>query len=142
MIVKPPHDRKIGLCGVSLTKARLNRHNPSAMKSVQDEIESVIIDSGYLADAPFSWVTIAIRFGLKDESIPHYKKVDTKYGDLPLSIEVDTHRLLKASLEQLIYIYRLAVLEALIHAGKKFNLPTVQLEGLKQKVEQARISAP
>jgi len=134
-MAKPPHNRKLGIMGVSLTKARPNRHDLPAMEAVQDEIESVIIDSGYLINAPFNWVTISLRYGLKDEQTPHYQKINKKYGDLPLAIEIDTHRLLDASLEQLKGIFREAVVKALVHAGEKYKLPTDHLKEILQKAE-------
>ncbi|EHZ2845481.1 immunity protein 39 [Vibrio vulnificus] len=128
MIAKPPHDRKLGLNGVALTKQRNNRNDAKALTAVRDEIEKVIIDSEYLEGAPFSWVTIAVRYGLKNDDKPSYQSVNKKYGDLPLSIEVDTHRLIDASLEELKLIFKGAVLKALIHAGKKFERSTGPLE--------------
>ncbi len=136
MIAKPPHNRKLGIIGVSLTMARPNRYDIPAMEAVRDEIESAIIDSDYLINAPFSWVTISIRYGLKDEKIPHYQKINKKYGDLPLSIEVDTHRLLDATLKQLTNIFREAILKVLIHAGGKYKRPIKHLEELLRKAEQ------
>ena len=65
-IAKPPHNRKLGLCGVSLTKARLPKDDDEAANQVRDEIESLIVKSGDLVGAQFSWVTIAIRYGLKE----------------------------------------------------------------------------
>lgn len=132
MIAKPPHNRKLGLNGVALTEQRNNRHDTAALTAVRDEIEIIIIDSEYLRDAPFSWVTIAVRYGLKNDDKPIYQAVNKKYGDLPLSIEVDTHDLIDASLDKLKLVFKRAVLKALIHAGKKFERPT---EPLKQVME-------
>ena len=130
MIAKPPHNRKLGLSGVSLTKARLNKQSGEALDLTRDEIEKVVIDSNYLDGAPFSWVTIAIRYGLKNDDKPRYQAVNKKHGDLPLSIEVDTHDLINASIEDLKLIFKRAVLKALIHAGRKFDRPTEALEKL------------
>jgi len=127
-IAKPPHNRKLGLCGVSLTKARLPKNDDEAANLIRDEIESIIIKSGYLDGAQFSWVTIAIRYGLKNEEKPHYQQISKKYGDLPLAIEVDTHEMLGASLKELKQIYSRAVLLALTHAGRKYNQPIEKLE--------------
>ena len=124
----PPHNRKLGLNGVALTKQRNNPHDVKALTAVRDEIEKVIIDSEYLEGAPFSWVTIAVRYGLNNDDKPSYQSVNKRYGDLPLSIEVDTHELIDASFEELKLIFKGAVLKALIHAGKKFERPTELLE--------------
>lgn len=123
MIPNPPHNRKLGLSGVALTKARNNRFDSRALTEVRDEIERVMIGSGYLEGAPFSWVTIAVHYGLKDDTEPQFQKINKKYGDLPLSIEVDTNHLIGASLEELKDIFKAAVLKALICAGRKYNRP-------------------
>jgi len=128
MIAKPPHNRKLGLNGVALTKQRNNRHDTKALTEVRDELEKVIVDSQYLEDAPFSWVTVAVRYGLKNDEKPSYQAVNKKYGDLPLAIEVDTQELIGASLDELKLIFKQAVLKALIHAGEKFERPTDTLE--------------
>jgi hypothetical protein len=128
MIAKPPHDRKLGLVGVSLTKARLNKQSGQALDMVRDTVEKAIVESGYLDDATFSWVTVAIRYGLKDDDKPSYQAISKKYGDLPLAIEVDTRELTEASLDELKTIFLTAVLKALIHAGQKFGRPVAALE--------------
>jgi hypothetical protein len=85
---KPPHNRKLGLIGVALTKARNPKGDVAALSSVRDELERVIIEEGYLEGAPFSWVTISIRFGIKTEAEPRHQPINKKYGDLPLAIEI------------------------------------------------------
>jgi len=124
------HNRRLGLSGVALTKARNNRFDNQALTAVRDEIEAVLDESGYLAGAPFSWVTIAIRYGLVDADAPVYQPINKKYGDLPLAIEVDTNRLIGVDLASLVSVFKKAVLLALVHAGRKYNRPTVKLEAL------------
>lgn len=130
---KPPHNGKLGLMGVSLTMARVPKATLDAFKVVEEEIEPILEDIGYLEDAPFSWVTLAIRYGLKNEEKPHYMAVNKKYGDLPLAIEVDVHEMLGASLDELQRIFRSAALRALIHAGERFGRPTAVLKDLASR---------
>jgi hypothetical protein len=99
-----------------------------AMKAAGRELEDVLMESGFLTDAPFSWVTTILRYGLKNEDTPRYEKINKRYGDLPLAIELDTHELIGATLEELIVKFKVAALKALIHAGKKYDRPTEQLE--------------
>lgn len=138
MIKTPPHNRKLGLLGVALTKAKNNRNETQAFPAVRDEIEKIMIETKYLESASFSWVTVAIRYGLKNDDVPKYQQIDKQYGDLPLSIEVDTHQLVKASLEDLKVIFKIAVLKALIHAGEKYNRP---IQCLKNELVRAQGSA-
>jgi hypothetical protein len=128
MIAQPPHNRKLGLCGVSLTKAKVHKQSAQAADLVRDAVEDLMIEAGYLDGAPFSWVTVAIRYGLTNDEEPSYQAINKTYGDLPLSIEVDTHEFIDASLDQLKVIFGKAVLKALIHAGRKYERPTGALE--------------
>jgi hypothetical protein len=128
MIAKPPHSRKLGLSAVSLTKKRTNRYDIEALTTVRDRIEKAMVASDFLEGAPFSWVTVIVRYGLKNDDKPSYQAINKKYGDLPLAIEVDTHELIDASLEDLKLIIGRAVLKALIHAGEKFDRPINSLE--------------
>jgi hypothetical protein len=127
---KPPHGRKLGLTGTALTKARNPKGDVQALSAVRDELEVVLIESGYCEDAPFSWVTISIRFGLKEESEPHYQAINKKYGDLPLAIEVPTEKMQGASLDELKRIFKDAALRALIHAGEKHGRPVSELKSM------------
>ena len=127
------HNRKLVLSGVALTKARIPaKQNAAAANHVRDELEREMVESGFLEKAPFKWVGLIIRYGLTDENEPHYDKIDQKHGDLPLAIEIDTHRLLEASEDEMAAVYRKATLTALVHAGEKYQLPVDHLRSLLQ----------
>ena len=118
----------MGLCAAAMTTMRIPNYDITVATLVRDEIEKVMIDSDYLAGAPFEWVTISLRYGLKNEEEPHYDPVNKQYGDLPLAIELDTNELVNANREEMKKAFELATLKALVAAGKKFNLPYAQLE--------------
>ncbi len=125
------HNRKLVLAGVALTKAKLPaKQTALAMGQARDEIEQEVISSDYLKTAPFKWVGLVIREGLKDELQPHYKKIDVDDGELPVAIEIDTHRLLGATADQMKAIYRRASLIALAHAGEKYGLKATRINQL------------
>lgn len=129
------HNRKLVLSGVALTKAKIpSRENATAANRVRDELEKEIVESGFLENAPFRWVGLIVRYGLKDEIEPHYYKINLQHGDLPLAIEIDTYRLLGVSEYEMEKVYRRAALIALIHAGEKYQLPTDRLRILLQDV--------
>jgi hypothetical protein len=79
-------------------------------------------------------VGLLIREGLFDEAVPHYEKINQKHGNLPLAIEIDTHRLLHAAEDEMAAVYRKAVLIALAHAGEKFGL---KVDRMKELLAQA-----
>ncbi|MBB4839963.1 hypothetical protein HNP52_003055 [Sphingomonas kyeonggiensis] len=95
----------------------------SAGNRVREELEQEIIQSEYLENTPFRWVGLIIREGLVDEEKPHFGRIDPKDGELPLAIEIDVHRLLGVTEDEMARVYRKATLTALVHAGKKYNLP-------------------
>jgi hypothetical protein len=103
---------------------------------VRNEIEELMRSCGFLENAPFDWVTISLRYGIVNEDEPHFESVNNKYGDLPLSIELDTRGLADANREQLRQAFRIAVLKALISAGDRFDLNyralKTELDGLVQ----------
>jgi hypothetical protein len=127
---RPTHNRRLGLIGVALTLARNNREAGKALDAVRDELESVMDECGFLVDAPFSWVTVSVRFGLRNSAAPTYGAISKKYGDLPLAIEVDTAHLTGADLATLTKIFKRAVVTALVHAGLKYGRPTSRLEAI------------
>ena len=43
-----------------------------------------MIESRYLEGAPFSWVTIAVRYGLKNDDKPSYQPINKEYVIFPL----------------------------------------------------------
>lgn len=126
------HNRKLVIGGVALTMARVRpaKAIASAGNRVRDELEQEMIQSNYLENAPFKWVGLIIREGLVDEERPHCGSINHKDGDLPLAIEIDVHRLLNVSEDDMAQVYRRATLIALVCAGEKYNLPTKRLKEL------------
>lgn len=117
------HHRKIVLGGVSLTKSRTNRHNSEAAKKIMDDFDTIIKNSDFLKTAPFEWISIIFYYGLKDDIKPKYKPINNRYKDLPVSLELDSNKLNNTELDNLIDIYKKAVLNILIDIGNKYNLP-------------------
>ena len=121
------HNRKLALSAVALTKAKIRGDIPVATE-VRDELEQLLIRSSYLEGAPFRWVGVMLRYGLKNEDKPEYDKIDEKDGELPLAIEIDTNELIGADRERLKCVFTAATLRALIDAGHKYGLSTSVLE--------------
>lgn len=128
MIANPSHDRKFGIVAVSLVKFRMPKRAMEALGQIRDELEAVLVNTDFFRRAPFSWITLSIRLGLKNDEKPCVGSVSKKYGDLPLTIETDAHELLNPTYEQMCYVFRRASLRSLIHVGKKFSCSTEKLE--------------
>jgi hypothetical protein len=127
--MKPKHERKIVFTGIDLVGASMT-HDMDMCKELKDEYESLMIASGYLENAPFLWVGIMFRYGLKHEDAFHYQRIHKKYGDLYIAKELDMRILLKADeLDPRILkeFLEIATLDCLIHAGKKYKLPVQAL---------------
>lgn len=86
------HNRKLVIGGVALTIARENRYTMEVLGDVRDELEKILINNNYFDNVPFSMIGLILRYGLKNDEEPRYQRINKKYGDLPLSIELDTHR--------------------------------------------------
>ena len=123
------HNRKLGLCGAAMTTAKLPPFTIAVGSEVRDAVEQVMIESGFLDNAPFEWVTVSLRYGLKNEDEPHYEPINKEYGDLPLAIELDVSELVGCNRDEMHDAFETAALKALVHAGRKFNLECAALEG-------------
>ena len=83
------HNRKLVFGGVSLINRKMPKNIGLLMSEIRDEIESVFLESHFLHGAPFKYVGIVFRFGLKDDLKPEIRKPNRKHGDLPVGVEVD-----------------------------------------------------
>jgi hypothetical protein len=129
------HNRKLVIGGVTLTTARSNRHDIAVGTEVQDELERVMMATRFLENAPFQWVGLILRYGLKNDEKPTYQRINQKHGDLPVAIELDTRELQHASREELKDIFTIATLRVLIDIGQEFGLPTDEFRAmLRQKL--------
>lgn len=128
------HNRKLVIGGVALVKARL-KGTGAVMVSICDELEPMLIESGFIAEAPFGFVNLIIRYGLKDQWVPEYQKINERYGDLPVTIEVDVSGLVGASVHAIRAKFRAATLEALIQVATKYALPAQPLIAARERAK-------
>jgi hypothetical protein len=103
-----------------------------------DYIESLVIDSGMLKKAPFSWIGLMYRYGFKNDLIPEYDKreIDPKDGEIAIAIELDMDILEwadKNNLKLFMEMMMIGALEALIHLGKKYKLQIDLIEAERLK---------
>lgn len=132
----PKHNRKLVFSGVALTLGSMD-NDLRVMGELKDTLEPLMINSGYLNNAPFLWVGIVFLYGLKNETVPHYQRIHKKYGDLPLTLELDMRIFLTADEEDpelLKEFFEIATLDCLTHAGKKYKLPIEALEARRAQL--------
>jgi Immunity protein 39 len=135
------HNRKIVLSGTSMTMARLNRlKDYEVAPEIMDEMERLMLSTGYLNSAPFKWVGLSLRYGLKNEGKPHYQGIDDKDGEIALAIELDTHDLQHATREELKELFMIATLKTLVHVARQYSLPGEAFEALLEALFKERHS--
>ncbi len=132
------HNRKLVLSGASLTHARVNRQTAEVGIEIMDELEQIMISTGYLEHAPFKWVGLTLRFGLQFEDEPHFQEIDENDGEIALAIELDTHDLVNASRDELKDLFMIATLKTLVHVGIKYNLPHQKFDEMLVEKQLAR----
>jgi hypothetical protein len=129
------HNRKLVIGGVALVKVKL-KHDTAAMAAIRDEIEALLVQSDFFAAAPFRWVGLVIHFGLENKFEPLYHRINKTHGDLPVSIEVDTHLLIGVDIETMKAVFRRATIEALLHIAQRYNLPSKSIEDYRNRLVQ------
>jgi hypothetical protein len=142
------HNRKYVPGAIDLVRGRLKN---SIKLMEQDKVEQLLIESKFLDKAPFKWVGLIYRYGLKNMLIPEYSRISKKYGDLPIAIELKMEILEWADQNDLKLLYdilMIGALEALIHVGNKYDLPVEILKAERSKygnipetVEECRLIA-
>jgi hypothetical protein len=121
------HNRKLVIGAVALVMGRVR--NEAVLDSVRDELEKVIIESGWFPSAPFTFISLIIRYGIKNQLQPEFQRISRKYKDLPISIELSMEDVLALhrNTDKLKALFGQAVLEALIAVAEKYRLPKQNL---------------
>lgn len=132
-LVKPPHNGRFGISGaelVALRKRDAKRlQSLSQMKrDIVTSIEKLLLASGFLHGAPFWWVTIHVRYGLKNDPAPEIEAINKEFGDLPLVLEVDVRDIFEMTDETFAAFFEMTLLRALLHAGLRYGRPVAELE--------------
>ena len=118
------HNRKYVPGMIDLVKGRVRNDMP-IMKNNQNDIELLIISSQILNSAPFKWVGLMYRYGIKNDLNVEYDRIDKKDGELPIAIELRMDILQWAdrnNLDLMYEIFMIGALEAMIHVCQKYKL--------------------
>jgi len=102
--------------------------------------QDLLISSGYFSDSRFTWVGMTIRYGLKNDKKTEFQGIDKKYECIDLAKELDMRILLTADendVNMLMDFFKIASLDSLIEAGKKYKLNPSAIEVLK--AERAKL---
>jgi hypothetical protein len=132
--MQPKHDRKMVFGMVDLVKGRVR--NDRVCIPVREFLEKLIVNTGFLKEAAFLWIGVIFRYGIKNDLKAEFQRINKKYGDLSIALELDMEILQWAdrnNLDLLRDIFMIASLEALLHIGKKYKLPTQIFETERAK---------
>jgi hypothetical protein len=105
------------------------------MAAVRDDIEQRLLESDFFTNAPFKWVGLVIRYGLRNETRPRYERINRVHGDLPIAIELDARELKEMSTDVLRKAFTVATLEALLDVARQFDRPD---QPLRRYLEELR----
>jgi len=122
--MKSLHDRKIVFSLFGLVLGRLK--NARVLIPIRDALDEMLVRESFFSDAPFLWIGVTLKYGIKNDLHFVFERINKKYGDLPITLELDMQILQWAdqhNLDLLRDIFMIAGLEAVIQVGKKYKLP-------------------
>ena len=102
----------------------------------KEELQDLLISSGYFEGAKFTWVSSMIRYGLKNDVETEFQGISKKYDAFRIAKELDMRILLTADendVDMLMDFFKIAALDSLIDAGKKYKLNPNAIEILKKE---------
>jgi hypothetical protein len=123
------HNRKLVIGGVDLVKVHL-KNTLSVASEIRDELENEIIQMGWFPNEHFNWVGLIWRYGVKTDIKPEIKKVNRKYRDLPVSIEIDATKLqeLDQDIVRIKEYLKSITINCLFSVGLQYDLPVSKFQ--------------
>lgn len=94
----------------------------AVLTRLQSNIGPLLDKIKFFEGMEFNWITIQIEYGLVNDSEPRMERIDKRYLDLPMTMQIDIRTILKMNEDQL-YQYFLGVLEiCLVHVAMKYGI--------------------
>lgn len=131
-----PFDRRVSCVGVALVMGGMKNNGKVWKKIFKETLDLILKESDTFKTAPFLWVAITYRYGIKNDLKFEFKRINKKYGDLGVALELDMDVLMwadKNNLDLLHDIFMIAALEALLQVCKKYKLPSEAIEKERAK---------
>ena len=114
--------RHLLIGAVGLVKGNV-RDDGKAMVSVCDELEPIFKDRDPLAGAPFSVVSLILRYGTS-QTPPQIGRINKRHSELEVAVELSMAVVKKLSYDELRKQVRTATLESLVSIAVKYGLDT------------------
>jgi hypothetical protein len=105
---------------------------------VRDELEPILVESGFFDKAPFRWIGLLFRYSHETNLDPEFDPIDKKDGELPMTIELDLRSVRRLPREEAKRAHQLAAIDALISAAQRFGLPDETLWRRKAELSSGR----
>jgi hypothetical protein len=113
------------LGGVDLVRNRIRQ--PGLLAEITLEINPFLVESGFLANAPFKLINAIIRYGRKFDPFAQIGPISRRHNELQLSVEVESASLNRAPREVVKVAFLRALIPGLFAVAKKYDLPTAGL---------------
>ena len=126
------HDRRLVTSGSIVVPGRL-RDSSAIRSEVRDELEAMLVETGFFERAPFRWIGLMFRYSDETNLVPEFEPIDPSDGELPMTIELELRSVRRLPREEAKRVHQLAAIDAIISAAQKFGLPDEAL--WKRKAE-------
>lgn len=120
--------------GASSLVLRANIESGLMVLKALDPIIHKMYDHCFFPQDKFIRIGLLFLYGIKTDLKPKYERIDKKYKDLPLSVELDTLIMRWAEiydLELMKEIFMIATCEAVLDVLRKYKLPTEPIEKVR-----------
>tara|TARA_Y100000588_G_scaffold368445_1_gene436354 strand:- start:1421 stop:1930 length:510 start_codon:yes stop_codon:yes gene_type:complete len=118
-------DRRLGIIGVALVFENIKKDG-EAWGEIDPILDKLLRDNAVWEEAPFLWVGLAYRYGIKNDLVIEKRPyIDKKWGSLDVGVQLDTHILEwadKNSYSLLRDIFLVAALNVFVQVCKKYKL--------------------
>jgi hypothetical protein len=123
--------RNLLIGAVGLVKGKV-RDDGKAMLSICNELEPYFKSHRLLHGAPFSCISLILRYGTTTSERPEIGKIDERHSELHVAYELPINDLRLLDYDKLRARLREATIESLVAIARKFGLPVEIWEGLKE----------
>ncbi len=133
LFIPPSGITTVGTSGLVL------RHEVKSGLIILGTLDSIIhtmYDHYFFPQDTFVRISLLFLYGIKTDLEPRYERIDKKYKDLPISVELDTSIMEWAEfydLELMKEIFMIATCEAVLDVLRKYKLPIEPIEKLRAK---------
>ena len=91
------------------------------------EIREHLRSCSFFEGAPFETVFLVFCIGYKEGLPPHYRRIDKRYSELPVSIQMRRDKLYPLEVEELKKVLCKACVDVLLDVARKYDLDSSKI---------------